>query len=88
MQDLFHNSTMWLRDTGILNKLKYRAMEPDIYQPAPKIQPNNQPLVLTELSLAMFLEMGGIALAVIAFILELRCSARCARKNEIQVVNG
>ena len=65
---------MWLRDTGILNKLKYRAMEQSneiqIYKPLPKMRVN-QPLQLPELSLTMFLEIGGITFTVIAFILEL-----------------
>ena len=79
-QDLLQNATMWLRDTGMLDKMKWKnrvddgGMEPFI--PDPKVRVG-KPLEITELGAAVFIEIGGVAIALVAFLVENCSPARC-----------
>ena len=86
MQGLLQNSTMWLRDTGILNKMKYVKTTPETYIPDPKVRVN-EPLHISELGTALFIEAGGVAIAILAFLVELCCSARYVGKDMTKVGN-
>ena len=58
---------MWLRDTGILDKLKTDALNPPIPIPDPKLR-HKQPLILRQLGGIMILLVVGLAFAIIVFI--------------------
>ena len=69
---------MWLRDTGILDKVKYDFMNPPIAIPDPTVR-HNQPLILSQLGIIMIVLVVGLAIGTIAFLVEL-CNRSEARK--------
>ena len=80
---------MWLRDTGMLDKMKWKnrvedgRMDP--YIPDPKVRVG-KPLDITELGAAIFIEIGGVAIALLAFFVEICSSMSCFGKNMSQVI--
>ena len=60
---------MWLRDTGILDKIKYDVMNPPIPIPDPRVR-DNQPLILKQLGIIMITLIVGLFIATIAFLVE------------------
>ena len=70
---------MWLRDTGILNKVKYDFMNPPIPIPDPTVR-RNQPLILQQLGIIMIILVVGLAIGTIAFFVEL-CVRSESRKS-------
>ena len=60
---------MWLRDTGILEKVKNDVMNPPIPIPDPKVR-YNQPLILRQLGIIMITLIVGLFIATIAFLVE------------------
>ena len=75
---------MWLRDTGMLDKIKWKKKERDVYIPDPKVRVG-EPLHISELGTAIFLEIGGVFIAILAFFVELCCSARFVGKDRTKV---
>ena len=69
-QDLFENATMWLRDTGVLDKLRLGALNPAIPIPDPKVR-QNQPLTVYQLGLIAIIYLVGISISIISFLTEL-----------------
>ena len=69
-QALFQNATMWLRDTGILNKLRYDVLNPPIPIPDPTMR-HNQPLIIYQLGIIMIIFLIGIMISIFALITEL-----------------
>ena len=61
---------MWLRDTGIMNKMNDDILAPPIPTEYPKAR-NKQPLSIRQLGIVLILLLGGIILSIIVFILEL-----------------
>ena len=61
---------MWLRDTGILDKIKNDVMNPPIPIPAPRVR-INQPLILRQLGIIMITLIVGLFLATISFLVEI-----------------
>ena len=61
---------MMLYDTGVLTKMQYDMMNPEIYKPPPKVRYNTA-LSLLELSTAYMLEALGMMIGTIAFFGEL-----------------
>ena len=61
---------MWLRDTGILDKLKFDELNPPIPIPDPKLR-HKQPLILRQLGSIIIPLVVGLAFAIIVYILEL-----------------
>ena len=61
---------MWLRDTGILNKLKYDVMNPPMPIPPPKVR-HGQPLILGQLGITMIIIAVGLFIAILVFLGEL-----------------
>ena len=61
---------MWLRDTGILDKIKYDIMKPPIPIPDPRVR-YNQPLILRQLGIIMIVLVAGLVIATVVFIVEL-----------------
>ena len=60
---------MWLKDTGILNKLKYDVMDPPIPIPDPKLR-HKQPLILKQLGIILIILVVGHIIAFVVFIME------------------
>ena len=92
-QDLFENATMWLRDTGVLDKLRLRALNPAIPIPDPKGR-HNQPLTVYQLGITAIIYLVGISISIFAFLTELikfrevRPQPENATElNDIQVAN-
>ena len=63
-------SIMWLKDTGILERVKYGVMNPAIPIPDPKLR-RNQPLILRQLGIIMIILVVGLFIATIVFLVEL-----------------
>ena len=66
----FQKAIMWLKDTGILTKLKDDAMNPPMPIPLPKVR-HNQPLILTQLGITMIILVVGLSMAILMFLAEL-----------------
>ena len=60
---------MWLRDTGILDKIKRYVMNPPTPIPDPRVR-YNQPLILRQLGIMMITLIVGLFIATIAFLVE------------------
>ena len=60
-----------MRDTGVLNKMKYDALNPPVAVPLPKVW-KDEPLNLSQLGIIMMVFVGGVLSSIIAFVLELR----------------
>ena len=69
MQAMFSTTIMWLRDTGILNKLKFDVMNPPIPIPDPKLR-HKQPLILRQLSIIIIILVVGLSIALVVFLCE------------------
>ena len=61
---------MWLRDTGILNKLKYDVLNPPIHITDPKVR-HNQPLDLKQLGITGIMIIIGLFISLVVFLREL-----------------
>ena len=70
---------MWLRDTGILNKLKYDVLNPPMHIPDPKVK-HNQPLNLKQLGITGIMIIIGLFISLVVFLTELQMK-RTMRSN-------
>ena len=61
---------MWLRDTGILERIKYDVFRPGIQTPDPRVR-RNKPLILKQLGIVLIVLVVGLFIATIVFLLEL-----------------
>ena len=61
---------MWLKDTGILDKVKYDVMNPPIPISDPTVR-LNQPLILRQLAIIMLILIFGLAIGTIVFLVEI-----------------
>ena len=61
---------MWLKDTGILERVKYDVLKPGIEIPDPKVR-RHQPLILRQLAIIMIVLVIGLFLSTIGFLVEL-----------------
>ena len=61
---------MWLRDTGILTRIKDGILPPHIPTQYPKAT-NKQPLSIRQLGIVLIVLLSGIILSIILFFLEL-----------------
>ena len=72
---------MWLRDTGILDKLKYDVMNP----PIPILEPtmrHNQPLIVRQLAIIMIIVVFGLAIGTIVFFVEICIRSKSKQSPE------
>ena len=67
---MFHNDVMWLRDTGILERLKYDIVRPPFHKPYPKAR-RDQPLIMSQLGIVMIVLAVGLGLSLLVFLGEL-----------------
>ena len=61
---------MWLKDTGILERVKYEAWNPPTKIPDPTVR-HNQPLILRQLGIIMIVLIVGLFTGSIVFLVEL-----------------
>ena len=69
LQILLKNSTMWLCESGILRKLRDDELNAPTKLPQPKYK-INQSLTMVDLSMAFVVQVFGLFLAIIAFMIE------------------
>ena len=69
-QDKFKQSIMWLKDTGILDKIRYDVLKPGIQTPQPRVR-HNKPLILQQLGIIMIIVIVGLFISIIVFLMEL-----------------
>ena len=83
----FQNAIMWLKDTGILNKLKQDVLNPPIPIPLPMVR-DKEPLILKQLGITMIILAVGLFIALMAFLMELGMKRRTspAQKQNQQFV--
>ena len=67
---MFHNDVMWLRDTGILERLKYDIVRPPFHKPYPKAR-RDRPLIISQLGIVMIVLAVGLGLSLLVFLGEL-----------------
>ena len=60
---------MWLRDTGTLERINNGIMRPPELIPDPKAR-HNQPLILRQLGMIMIVQVIGLLLGTIIFLME------------------
>ena len=61
---------MWLRDTGILERLKYDVIRPPFKIPYPKVR-RDQPLIMSQLGIVLIILAVGLGLSIPVFLFEL-----------------
>ena len=64
-------SIMWLKDTGILERVRYEVMKQPTLIPDPKVR-RNQPLILRQLGIIMIILVAGLFIGITLFLVELR----------------
>ena len=69
---------MWLKCTGILDKVKYDVANPPIAIPDPTVR-LDQPLILRQLGIIMIVLILGLAIGTLVFFIEL-CKRLKSRK--------
>ena len=72
-QPSFQRAILWLKDTGILNKLKDDVMNPPTPIPLPKVR-HNQPLILRQLGITFIILALGLFIATLVFLREITSS--------------
>ena len=63
-------SIMWLKDTGILERVRYEVMKQPTLIPDPKVR-RNQPLILRQLGIIMIILVAGLFIGITLFLVEL-----------------
>ena len=89
-QDEFGDAIMWLKDTGILNKLKHDVMNPPFPIPDPSVR-YKQPLILRQLGIVMIILVAGLTAALIVFAGEYwmgRKGGRASKQTESFPLKG
>ena len=74
MQMMLHNATMWLRDTGLLDKIKYdvsKQINNTKIIPMPKVRSKDHPLTLNEVGISFIILAVGLSFSMIIFVGEL-----------------
>ena len=72
---------MWLRDTGVLNKLWNDELNAPVHIPDPKLR-IDEPLDLYQVGIAFMLVAGGLIVALLGFLMEQVCKSRWNKKGE------
>ena len=61
---------MWLRDTGILERLKNDVVRPPFTVPYPQVR-HDQPLIMSQLGMIIIVLAAGLGLSIPVFLGEL-----------------
>ena len=72
---------MWLRDTGVLNKLRNDVLNPAIPIPYPKVR-HNEPLNNWQLGIIMIIYLVGMLISIMAFVGEILNAKEKQPKSE------
>ena len=72
---------MWLRDTGVLNKLRNDVLNSPIPIPYPKVR-NNEPLNNWQLGIIMIIFLVGMLISISAFAVEILNAKETKPKSE------
>ena len=75
---------MWLKDTGILNRVKDDITIPPIPIPQPKMR-HNQPLNLTQLGIIMIILVVGLVVGASVFVIEVTKKSKCKLAEGIEL---
>ena len=84
----FTNAILWLKCTGILDKVKFDVMNPPIAIPDPTVR-HKQPLILRQLAIIMIVLVVGLSIGTFVFFIELcnkpklRFAIKSAGKTEV-----
>ena len=70
MKEMLTSPILWLRDTGILDKMKNDVINPPIPDPDPTFR-HNQPLIIQQLGIIMIILVVGLFIGIIVFLTEL-----------------
>ena len=62
---------MWLRDSGVLDKILYDIIRPEFPIPDPKVR-HDKPLILSQLGIVIIVLAVGLVLAIPVFLCELK----------------
>ena len=62
---------MWLRDSGVLDKLKYDIIRPPFPIQDPKVR-RDQPLIISQLGIVIIVLAVGLVLSIPVFLCELK----------------
>ena len=76
---------MWLRDTGALEGMKNDIMRPPELIPDPKVR-RDQPLILRQLGIIMIVQVIGLLLGTIIFLMEVLKKAK--EKSDSEADDG
>ena len=74
---------MWLKDTGILERVKYDIFRPGIQIPDPRVR-RDQPLILKQLGIIMIVLVVGLFMATIVFLVELPRKQKLHKVTEVK----
>ena len=74
---------MWLKDTGILERVKYDIFRPGIQIPDPRVR-RNQPLILKQLGIIMIVLVVGLFMATIVFLVELPGKQKLKKATKVK----
>ena len=85
MKGILKQSIMWLKDTGVLDRVKDDAWNPPILIPDPILR-NNQPLILKQMGLMFIILVAGHLIGTIIFLVELFMEPKL--NNTSKTVNG
>ena len=69
-QSGFQRAILWLKDTGILSKLKDDVLNPAIEIPLQKVR-KDLPLILSQLGIVFIIHAIGLTFGVLVFLREL-----------------
>ena len=69
LQDLFENTTLRLRDSGMLSKIFVDELNASDVMPDPKVRVD-QPLNIYQLATSFMVMAGGLTLGILAFLVE------------------
>ena len=82
-QDKFRLSIMWLRDTGILERVILDFMSQGPPTQDPRVR-HNQPLILRQLGIIMIVMVVGLFIATIVFLVELPRKQKLNKATEVK----
>ena len=82
-QNAFHNDIIWLRDTGILEKLKDDIIRAPFSIPLPNVR-HDQPLIMSQLGIVMIMLAAGLGLSFPVFLCELMRGRGKKTFNEVE----
>ena len=77
---------MWLRDSGILDKILYDVIRPMTPIPDPQVR-RDQPLILSQLGIVMIVLAVGLVLSIPVFLCELKKGRVRSNSNQLKDFN-